>query len=160
MFCAFMFVQSFQRISIRPRAEPFRHADYRDFCSSRFRAADVISSKHGFIHCCQIHNFVSKRTFLCRRCICFSFIHRKSRSCLNHSQEPCEWAHGDLGVLWIEYEQILHLKVAVRISALFEIQPSRLPWMREPGATPPPPFDLEAAQVAPTQLRTVNVIRF
>ena len=36
---------------------------------------------------------------------------RASQLCLNHSQEPYEWVDADLGVLWIESEQILHLKV-------------------------------------------------
>ena len=45
---------------------------------------------------------------------CSSFTQRTS-PCLNHSQEPCEWVDVDLGVLWVESEQIgtylLHLKV-------------------------------------------------
>ena len=36
---------------------------------------------------------------------------RAPQLCLNHSQEPYEWVDADLGVLWIESEQILHLKV-------------------------------------------------
>ena len=34
-----------------------------------------------------------------------------SQLCLNNSQEPCEWVDADLRVLWIESEQIMHLKV-------------------------------------------------
>ena len=43
----------------------------------------------------------------------------------NHTQEPYEWVDADLGVLWIESEQILHLKVGcpnivpVRGSAIY-----------------------------------------
>ena len=51
-------------------------------------------------------------TFNCN--ICSSFTQRTSQLCLNHSQEPCEWVDADLGVLWIESEQILHLKVGCR----------------------------------------------
>ena len=40
-----------------------------------------------------------------------SFTQRTSQSCLNHSQEPCEWADADLGILCVQSEQILHLKV-------------------------------------------------
>ena len=40
-----------------------------------------------------------------------SFIQRTSQLCLHYSQEPCEWVDADLGVLWIESEQILHLEV-------------------------------------------------
>ena len=41
------------------------------------------------------------------------------------SQEPCEWVDADLGVRWVESEQILHLKVGclsfgpVRGSAIY-----------------------------------------
>ena len=58
--------------------------------------------------------------------ICSSFTHRTSQLCLNHSQEPCEWVDADLGVLWIESEQILHLKVFFLISALSEVRPFTL----------------------------------
>ena len=47
----------------------------------------------------------------CNCNICSSFTQRPSQSCLNHSQEPCEWVAADLGILWAEFEQILHLKV-------------------------------------------------
>ena len=33
--------------------------------------------------------------------ICSNFIHRTSRSCSNHSQEPCEWLMPILGSLWV-----------------------------------------------------------
>ena len=62
-------------------------------------------------------------TFNCN--ICSSFTQRTSQSCLNHSQEPCEWVDADLGILWVESEQILHLKVGspnfgpVRGSAIY-----------------------------------------
>ena len=48
-------------------------------------------------------------TFNCN--ICFSSTQRTSQLCLNHSQGPCERVDADLGVLWIESEQILCLKV-------------------------------------------------
>ena len=48
-------------------------------------------------------------TFNCN--ICSSFTQRTSQLCLNYSQEPCEWVDADLGVLWIESDQILHWKV-------------------------------------------------
>ena len=47
--------------------------------------------------------------------------------CLNNSQEPCAWVDADLGVLWIESVQILHLKVGclnfgpLRGSAIYPI---------------------------------------
>ena len=43
--------------------------------------------------------------------ICSNFTHTISRSCLNHSKEPCEWVDADIRVLWVESEQKLHLKV-------------------------------------------------
>ena len=52
---------------------------------------------------------IKQPSFNCN--ICFNFIHRTSRSCLNHSQEPCEWIAADLRVLLVESEQKLHLKV-------------------------------------------------
>ena len=48
-------------------------------------------------------------TFNCN--IGSSFTQRTSQSCLDQSQEPCEWVDADLGVLWVESQQILHLKV-------------------------------------------------
>ena len=38
--------------------------------------------------------------------ICSSFTQRTSLLCLNHLQKPCEWVDADLGVLWVESEQI------------------------------------------------------
>ena len=51
------------------------------------------------------------QTFNCNSC--FSFTQRTSQSCLNHSQHPCEWVDADLGVLWVESEQILILQLKV-----------------------------------------------
>ena len=45
---------------------------------------------------------------------CSNFTHRTSKSCLNHSQEPCRWVDANLGVLWVESEQKLHLKVGFK----------------------------------------------
>ena len=39
------------------------------------------------------------------------FYHRTSRSCLNYLWEPCEWIDADLGILLVNLEQILQLKV-------------------------------------------------
>ena len=51
-------------------------------------------------------------TFNCN--ICSSFTQRTPQSCLNHSQERCEWVDVDLGILWVESEQILpYLRVKV-----------------------------------------------
>ena len=47
--------------------------------------------------------------------MCSSCIQRTSQSCLNHSQEPCEWVDAGLGVLWVESEQLLHLKIGCPI---------------------------------------------
>ena len=38
-------------------------------------------------------------TFNCN--ICSSFAQGTSQLCFNHSQEPCEWVHADLAVLWV-----------------------------------------------------------
>ena len=43
--------------------------------------------------------------------ICFNYTNRNSRLHLNHSQEPGDWVDADLGFLWVESEQKLHLKV-------------------------------------------------
>ena len=59
--------------------------------------------------------------------ICSSFTHRTSQLCLIRSQEPCEWVDADLRVLWVNSEQILHLKAGcpnfgpVRGSAIYPI---------------------------------------
>ena len=60
-----------------------------------------------------------------------AFTQRISQSCLNHSQEPCEWADADLEVLGVESEQILYLKVGFRISALSQVRPFTLPTVRQ-----------------------------
>ena len=58
-------------------------------------------------------------TFNCN--VCSSFAQRTSQSCFNHSQEPCEWVNADLWVLWVESEQILHLKVGLSEVQLFTL---------------------------------------
>ena len=42
-------------------------------------------------------------------------------------QGSCEWFKHDLEVLWVKLQRIFQLKVAVRISALFELRPFTLP---------------------------------
>ena len=74
-------------------------------------------------------------TFNCN--ICSSFTQRTSQSCLNHSQGSCEWVDADFGVLWVESEQILHLKVGCPNFAVSKVQPFTLLWWSAKSQTGP-----------------------
>ena len=70
-------------------------------------------------------------TFNCN--ICSSFTQRTSIKLEPFTGiEPCEWVDADLWVLWVESEQILHLKLVVRIWALSEVRPFTLPLQLPP----------------------------
>ena len=65
-------------------------------------------------------------TFKCN--YCYNFTHRTSRSCLNHSQEPCELVGADLGALRVESEQKWHWLLKF---LPFDIWPFTLPIFSE-----------------------------
>ena len=63
-------------------------------------------------------------TFNCNTCS--SFTQRTSQSCLNHSQEPCEWVNADLGVLLVESEQHPYKNGIQRFRYILHVLPSDL----------------------------------